>query len=113
MKLGYVQWFDISSGEGMIMVPSDKQSYYVHWSAIKHGRRPNKVLFSNEPVEVEIYENLYMKQISLVSKIEFDHSMKNEMKLAQLMNDAFEIGDTYVFDLADEYYKDDDDREFF
>ena len=104
-KLGYVAWFDESSGEGEIRCPSDKATYYVHWSAIKHGVVGSKTLMKNTPVEFLLYENLYMKQIDCVWELHFNWSTDDEIKLAQLMNDSFEEGNVYIFDLADKYYK--------
>lgn len=105
MKLGYVEWFDESSGEGSIRCPSDKASYYVHWSAIKFGPPGAKTLEKNQPVEFELYENLYMKQVDSIQLLHFNWSTEQEMKIVNLMNDAFEEGDTIVFKLAEQYYK--------
>lgn len=103
-KLGYVVWFD-ESGEGEIRCPSDKATYYVHWSAIKFGVQGAKTLDKHAPVEFELYENLYMKQVDKVEQLYFNYSTDEEIKIAQLMNDAWEEADTIVFDLADQYYK--------
>lgn len=104
-KLGYVQWFDNTSGEGMIMCPSDKYSYYVHWSAIKYGVAGSKILDKHAPVEFTLYENLYMKQVDTINQLSFDYNLKETHLIEQLMNDAFEAGDDIVFDIANQYYK--------
>ena len=104
-KLGYVAWFDNSSGEGEIRCPADKTTYYVHWSAITHGVMGAKTLEKNQPVRFTIYENLYSKQVDTVERLHFDWSTEHEKDLVQLMNDAFEDGSVYIFDLADLYFK--------
>jgi cold shock CspA family protein len=104
-KLGYVQWFDDSSGEGSICCPIDNCCYYVHWSAIKYGPEGAKTLEKFQPVKFSLYENLYMKQVDSIQPLNFDFNVKDEHKLQQLMNDAWETLDTNVFKIADKYFK--------
>lgn len=104
-KLGYVSWFDDSSGEGMIECPADKCSYYVHWSAITYGPTGAKTLEKFHPVTFTLYENSYMKQVDTIRHLNFDFNVKDEHALQQLMNDAWEAIDTNVFKIADKYFK--------
>jgi cold shock CspA family protein len=112
-KLGYVEWFD-ASGEGMIFCPRDNSSYYVHYSAIKNSQRsllPDwKNLNKKHPVEFTLYENLYMKQVDSVWPLEFNYTVENEHKLQRLMNETWEAGSSWVFDLADIYYGGSDEK---
>jgi cold shock CspA family protein len=107
-KLGVVSWFDHSSGEGMIYCPKDGQTYYVHWSAIKTSTRSffKEILVLNKrhPVEFTLYTNSFMSQVDSVWMLEFNYSIESEHKLTRLMNELFEAGSDYVFDLADIYY---------
>ena len=106
--LGYVNWFDKSSGQGMVYCPSIKSSLYVHYSAILFEDNCH-YLFRNlekdSPVEFTIYENSYMKQIDKIWPLKFNYSVENEHKLTRLMDDLFFQGDTFIFKLADNYYK--------
>jgi len=108
-KIGYVLWFDQSSGEGEIYCPSKNATYYVHWSAIKPAQgelvRTHQNLIKNSPVEFTLYENLYMTQIDTVWLLEFNYTVENEHKLQRLMNDLWEAGSSWCFELADIYYR--------
>lgn len=74
---GRVQWFDKTSGEGVV-VGENGESYYVHYSTIvpkslqtkttaKKGGRRN--LDSGCDVRFKLYENLYSKRIEKVQQI--------------------------------------------
>ena len=76
-KKGHVQWFDKSSGEG-IVVGEDGTSYYVHYSTIdsksdrtqtigKQAKRRD--LDAGKAVKFQIYENLYSKSIEKIEQI--------------------------------------------
>jgi len=103
--VGYVSWFDKSTGEGMIRCPELKSSFYVHWSAITVGKKGCKNLEKYQPVKFSLYENLYMKQVDSIEPIAFDFKIKDEKLIQQLMNDAWEDLDATVFKIADIYYK--------
>jgi len=104
-RLGYVQWFDDLSGVGQVFCPHDQKSYYVHWSAIKHGVSGCKTLSKNDPVKFKLYENLYMSQIESIEVLKFNYTIEHEHYLNDLMNDCFEHGSEFVFHLSDVYYK--------
>lgn len=106
--LGYVTWWCPTSGEGEIHCPAKGQSFYVHWSAIKAAppglAHSIKNLRRRFPVEFTLYVNLYMSQVDAVWPLEFNYTVSNEHKLARLMNDLWDAGDTQCFDLSDLYY---------
>ena len=75
---GTVRWFDNISGDGMIRVGN--KSIYVHWSAIAKGlkgpkdcfKRPKAlwcVLFPNQKVKVQVFEDYNYIQIDKVKGI--------------------------------------------
>jgi len=64
-KAGEVQWFDVDSGEGMIIDKEDGTSYYVHYSSIQSTDKFKK-LEKGKDVKFSLYENLYMKQVDKV-----------------------------------------------
>lgn len=101
-KLGYVQWFD-ESGEGMLFCPETLKSLYIHYSAIKTDDE-FKILKKHQPVEFTTYKNIYMEQVDSVWPSKFNQTIENEHKLNRLMNDLYEIGDTFAFDLTKQYY---------
>lgn len=72
---GVVRWFDNRSGEGVIRV--GEKSIYVHWGAIAaelNGpencfKNPKKlwcVLFKNQKVKVQVFEDSHYIQICKV-----------------------------------------------
>jgi hypothetical protein len=75
---GKVQWFDKSSGEGMV-VGDNGEAYYVHYSTIvplekrpqtlSSKPRQRKNLDAGKEVKFTIYENLYSKSIEKVQQI--------------------------------------------
>lgn len=69
---GQVQWFDKSSGEGVV-VGEDGASYYVHYSNIVEKKqqgpttqRPRRNLEAGEKVKFSVYENLYSKRVDSI-----------------------------------------------
>lgn len=108
-KTGYVLWWDESSGEGMIYNPWEKETLYVHWSAIKTSQKSIVKEINNlekyQPVEFTVYQNLYMKQVASIWPLVFDYSLEDEHKLNHLMNRLFENGDEFIFKLAEIYFK--------
>lgn len=73
---GHVQWFDKSSGEGVV-VGDNGESYYVHYSTIvpKSSRSTTakppsrRDLETGSKVKFQIYENLYSKRIDRVEEV--------------------------------------------
>lgn len=107
-RLGYVLWFDDSSGEGQIADAKTGEIYYCHYSAIKNPNKPaseRRTLKKNQAVEFVLYVNLYMIQIDSVWVVEFNYSIENEHKLNRLMNYLFELNDPALIDIANEFYK--------
>jgi cold shock CspA family protein len=73
---GLVQWFDKSSGEGVVL-GDDGHSYYVHYSTIVSEpkrsptmRRPvaRRNLDSGQQVVFQVYENLYSKRVEKIKQ---------------------------------------------
>lgn len=108
-RLGYVIWFDDSSGDGMIRDAKTGDSIYIHWSAIKYAQksfvRDWKTLEKLTPVEFVVYYNLYSRQVLAAWKIEHNGTVENEWKLNRLMNYLFEIGDPGCIDISTLFYK--------
>ncbi len=76
-KNGRVQWFDKSSGEGVI-VSDNGESFYVHYSTIipKNSRsltiarqKERRNLDAGEAVKFQVYENSYSKRIDKVKAV--------------------------------------------
>lgn len=65
---GRVQWFDKTSGEGMILDDKEGKSYYVHYSAIV-SKQKRKNLDQGKEVRFQLYENLYTKQVDRVQQV--------------------------------------------
>lgn len=73
---GRVQWFDETSGEGVVVGDNGK-SYYVHYSSIvpKSERRTTgktqrrRILTSGKEVEFEVYTNIYSERVSKVQEL--------------------------------------------
>ena len=73
---GKVQWFDHSSGEGMILCDSGDY-LYVHYSSIVNPKertptlstKKRKNLESGKSVKFTIYENFYSKSIEKVKQV--------------------------------------------
>lgn len=72
-RRGTVEWFD--GEEGFIRDNKDKQSYFVHSSAL---RKPG--LKKGQEVDYDLYENLYMKQ---VDKVYNPKKKRNPMRTLQ------------------------------
>ncbi len=64
-KAGKVQWFDDSSGEGMIVDEKTGQTFYVHYSTIV-SEETHKKLLKGKKVKYQLYENLYSKRVDKV-----------------------------------------------
>ena len=72
-RSGHVQWFDKSSGEGVV-IDKDGRSYHVHYSAIVPNRLRSKTtkvaarrnLEDGAAVEFKVYENLYSARVSQI-----------------------------------------------
>ena len=75
-KEGHVQWFDKSSGEGVV-VGDDGASYYVHYSTIVPKNAQTKTLKSpvrrnldaGSKVKFQVYENLYSKRVEKIQHV--------------------------------------------
>jgi cold shock CspA family protein len=67
-KAGEVQWFDESSGEGMIIDKEDGTSYYVHYSAIR-SKQKFKKLEKGKEVKFKLYETSFLKQVDEVKEV--------------------------------------------
>ncbi|MFK7827270.1 MAG: hypothetical protein AB8G05_24210 [Oligoflexales bacterium] len=73
---GKVQWFDKSSGEGMILDEAG-ESHYVHYSIIvpktdlteTTGKRIKKNLVAGKTVKLRFYENLFSKRVDQVKEL--------------------------------------------
>ena len=66
-KAGEVQWFDDTSGEGMIIDSEDGTPYYVHYSTIV-SEKTHKKLQKGKKVEYRLYENLYSKRVDQIKE---------------------------------------------
>lgn len=65
---GHVQWWDRSSGEGVV-VGDNGLSYYCHWSTILHGERGSKNLTDGARVRFTLYTNLYSSRVEAVEEV--------------------------------------------
>lgn len=74
---GQVQWFDKSSGEGVI-VGENGEAYYVHYSTIvpksdhtstTAKSRARRNLDPGSKVKFQIYENLYSKRVEKIQEL--------------------------------------------
>ncbi len=74
---GQVQWFDKSSGEGVV-IGEDGESYYVHYSTIVQNsartqtiktKQSRRNLDSGKSVKFQVYENLYSKRVEKIQQI--------------------------------------------
>jgi cold shock CspA family protein len=74
-RMGLVEWFDDSAGEGMIYDLAVGRSLYVHYSAIKNDM-PRKTLLKHDLVEMSLYRNLYMTQVDECKVLEPDFNYR-------------------------------------
>ena len=75
METATLTWFDVSSGEGMVQLDSDKSLQYLHFTTIAGISKNNYAypsksdqtllhnLKSGDPCKVTLYVNLYSSRV--------------------------------------------------
>lgn len=73
---GKVEWFDETSGEGLLVEESTGKSYYVHYSAIQNENRSKTLTTGNRrnlkegaTVKFKVYKNYYLEQVEAVREV--------------------------------------------